>query len=260
MIITFTLTVEAIGAVLLGIYFVPEYGMMGVFISVFLAVSAFCNAGFDNLGFLGEYTSLTTFNDNYLVIFTIMALIVIGGLGFVVWNDLMAYRKTRVLLLHTKIVLMVTIFLILFGALGYLGLEWDNEKTMQALDMKGKIGAAFMQSITMRTAGFNSIDLYSMTDAAKVFSVVLMFIGRGAGFHRRRYQGHHHRGHHHDSCLDYPRTGGAIYAQTPHRGQCGIPVAGHYVPGRCCRGRHHHDFDGYQSPGAERPDRTGCHL
>lgn len=71
-----------------------------------------------------------------------MALIVIGGLGFVVWNDLMAYRKTRVLLLHTKIVLMVTIFLILFGALGYLGLEWDNEKTMQALDMKGKIGAA----------------------------------------------------------------------------------------------------------------------
>ncbi|HIV36134.1 MAG TPA: hypothetical protein H9999_02845 [Candidatus Negativibacillus faecipullorum] len=181
MIITFTLTVEAIGAVLLGIYFVPEYGMMGVFISVFLAVSAFCNAGFDNLGFLGEYTSLTTFNDNYLVIFTIMALIVIGGLGFVVWNDLMAYRKTRVLLLHTKIVLMVTIFLILFGALGYLGLEWDNEKTMQALDMKGKIGAAFMQSITMRTAGFNSIDLYSMTDAAKVFSVVLMFIGAAPG-------------------------------------------------------------------------------
>ena len=110
-----------------------------------------------------------------------MALIVIGGLGFVVWNDLMAYRKTRVLLLHTKIVLMVTIFLILFGALGYLGLEWDNEKTMQALDMKGKIGAAFMQSITMRTAGFNSIDLYSMTDAAKVFSVVLMFIGAAPG-------------------------------------------------------------------------------
>lgn len=174
--------IEGMGAVILAVRFCPEMGFTtGIWYAMFHSVSAFCNAGFDNLGFLGEYTSLTTFNDNYLVIFTIMALIVIGGLGFVVWNDLMAYRKTRVLLLHTKIVLMVTIFLILFGALGYLGLEWDNEKTMQALDMKGKIGAAFMQSITMRTAGFNSIDLYSMTDAAKVFSVVLMFIGAAPG-------------------------------------------------------------------------------
>lgn len=95
MIITFTLTVESIGAVLLSLYFVPRYGLQGLWISAFLAVSAFCNAGFDILGFLGEYTSLTTLNDSYLVLFTIMALIIIGGLGFIVWNDLIAYRKTK---------------------------------------------------------------------------------------------------------------------------------------------------------------------
>ena len=187
MIITFTLTVESIGAVLLSLYFVPRYGLQGLWISAFLAVSAFCNAGFDILGFLGEYTSLTTLNDSYLVLFTIMAwgwemaFIVIGGLGFIVWNDLIAYRKTKTLLLHTKIVLMVTIFLIVSGAICFLLFEWDNPATMQPMNLKEKIGAAFMQSVTMRTAGFNSIDLYSMRDVTKVFSIVLMFIGAAPG-------------------------------------------------------------------------------
>ena len=181
MIITFTLTVESIGAVLLSLYFVPRYGLQGLWISAFLAVSAFCNAGFDILGFLGEYTSLTTLNDSYLVLFTIMALIIIGGLGFIVWNDLIAYRKTKTLLLHTKIVLMVTIFLIVSGAICFLLFEWDNPATMQPMNLKEKIGAAFMQSVTMRTAGFNSIDLYSMRDVTKVFSIVLMFIGAAPG-------------------------------------------------------------------------------
>ena len=176
MIITFTLTVESIGAVLLSLYFVPRYGLQGLWISAFLAVSAFCNAGFDILGFLGEYTSLTTLNDSYLVLFTIMALIIIGGLGFIVWNDLIAYRKTKTLLLHTKIVLMVTIFLIVSGAICFLLFEWDNPATMQPMNLKEKIGAAFMQSVTMRTAGFNSIDLYSMRDVTKVFSIVLMSV------------------------------------------------------------------------------------
>lgn len=181
MIITFTLTVEAVGALLLGLYFVPRFGLQGVAISVFLAVSAFCNAGFDILGFLGEYTSLTTLNDSYLVLFTIMALIIIGGLGFIVWNDLLAWRKTHTLLLHTKVVLLVTAFLILFGAACFLLFEWDNPATLQPLGLKEKIGAGFLQSVTMRTAGFNSIDLCSMRDATKVFSIVLMFIGAAPG-------------------------------------------------------------------------------
>ena len=113
--------------------------------------------------------------------FTIMMLIVVGGLGFIVWNDLMAYRKTKTLLLHTKIVLMVTIFLIVMGAICIMMFEWDNPATLKQLTLKEKISAGFMQSITMRTAGFNSIDLYSMHDSTKLFSIVLMFIGAAPG-------------------------------------------------------------------------------
>lgn len=181
MIITFTLAVEASGALLLGLYFVPRFGLRGIAISVFLAISAFCNAGFDVLGFLGEYTSLTSLNDSYLVLFTIMLLIIIGGLGFIVWNDLMAWRKTRTLLLHTKVVLLVTAFLLLLGTVCFLLLEWNNPATLQPMSLKEKIGAGCLQSVTMRTAGFNSIDLYSMRDATKVFSIVLMFIGAAPG-------------------------------------------------------------------------------
>ena len=181
MIFTFTLTVESIGAVLLGLYFVPTYGLHGVFIAIFLAVSAFCNAGFDILGFLGEYTSLMTFNGRYLVIFTIMALIIVGGLGFIVWNDLLAYRKTKTLLLHTKVVLLTTAFLIFIGTVCFMLFEWNNPATLQPMGMKEKIGASLMQSVTMRTAGFNSVDLYAMRDSTKVFSIVLMFIGAAPG-------------------------------------------------------------------------------
>ena len=181
MIITFTLTVESIGAVLLSLYFVPRYGLQGLWISAFLAVSAFCNAGFDILGFLGEYTSLTTLNDSYLVLFTIMALIIIGGLGFIVWNDLLAYRKTKTLLLHTKVVLLTTAFLIFIGTVCFMLFEWNNPATLQPMGMKEKIGASLMQSVTMRTAGFNSVDLYAMRDSTKVFSIVLMFIGAAPG-------------------------------------------------------------------------------
>ncbi len=181
MIITFTLAVEASGALLLGLYFVPRFGLRGIAISIFLAISAFCNAGFDVLGFLGEYTSLTSLNDSYLVLFTIMLLIIIGGLGFIVWNDLMAWRKTRTLLLHTKVVLLVTAFLLLLGTVCFLLFEWNNPATLQPMSLKEKIGAGCLQSVTMRTAGFNSIDLYSMRDATKVFSIVLMFIGAAPG-------------------------------------------------------------------------------
>ena len=181
LIFTFTLTVESIGAVLLGLYFVPAYGLHGVFIAIFLAVSAFCNAGFDILGFLGEYTSLMTFNGRYLVIFTIMALIIVGGLGFIVWNDLLAYRKTKTLLLHTKVVLLTTAFLIFIGTVCFMLFEWNNPATLQPMGMKEKIGASLMQSVTMRTAGFNSVDLYAMRDSTKVFSIVLMFIGAAPG-------------------------------------------------------------------------------
>ena len=122
-----------------------------------------------------------TFNGRYLVIFTIMALIIVGGLGFIVWNDLLAYRKTKTLLLHTKVVLLTTAFLIFIGTVCFMLFEWNNPATLQPMGMKEKIGASLMQSVTMRTAGFNSVDLYAMRDSTKVFSIVLMFIGAAPG-------------------------------------------------------------------------------
>ena len=177
----FTFVCEAFGSFLLMLRFVPMFGGKGIWISVFLSVSAYCNAGFDILGFLGEYTSLMTFNGRYLVIFTIMALIIVGGLGFIVWNDLLAYRKTKTLLLHTKVVLLTTAFLIFIGTVCFMLFEWNNPATLQPMGMKEKIGASLMQSVTMRTAGFNSVDLYAMRDSTKVFSIVLMFIGAAPG-------------------------------------------------------------------------------
>ena len=93
----------------------------------------------------------------------------------------MAWRKTRTLLLHTKVVLLVTAFLLLLGTVCFLLFEWNNPATLQPMSLKEKIGAGCLQSVTMRTAGFNSIDLYSMRDATKVFSIVLMFIGAAPG-------------------------------------------------------------------------------
>lgn len=180
-VVAFTLSAEGIGAILLAIYFVPTFGPKGFFISIFLAVSAFCNAGFDILGFMGEYTSLTSYNGNYLIIFTIMLLIILGGLGFIVWSDLLAYRKTKTLLLHTKIVLFVTVVLIVVGTAIVLLFEWDNPRTLQNLNLKEKLGAGLFQSVTMRTAGFNSVDIVGMREITKIFSILIMFIGAAPG-------------------------------------------------------------------------------
>lgn len=181
MVILFSLLVEAAGACLLGLYFVPQYGARGIFISVFLAISAFCNAGFDILGFLGEYTSLTTFNGNYWVLFVIMALIIIGGLGFLVWSDIIHYRRGRKLLLHTKIVLLTTGLLLIIGFVLFLVFEWDNPATLGQLTFPEKLNASLFQSVTLRTAGFNSVDIASLREITKSFSILIMFIGAAPG-------------------------------------------------------------------------------
>ena len=173
------LGIEAVGAVLLSLVFVPKYGLHGIYISCFLAVSAFCNAGFDVLGFENQYISLSNYNGQPIVLYTIMALIVIGGLGFVVWKDLALYRSTKKLSLQTRVVLMMTAFLILAGAAVFWVYEWNN--TMEHLSFFEKINAGFMQSVTMRTAGFNSIDIAALNPITKGFSSVLMFIGAAPG-------------------------------------------------------------------------------
>ena len=160
------LGIEAVGAALLAIRFVPMFGLRrGAWFAVFHAVSAFCNAGFD---LFGGFSSLTGFAADPLVLLTVAALIVLGGLGFSVILDVLRSRQSlKNLSLHTRIVLTFTLALLLAGTAFYTLVE------------RGRLDVfnAFFQSVTMRTAGFNSVDLSAFTDSSKLFSSLLMMVG-----------------------------------------------------------------------------------
>ncbi|MCX7709944.1 MAG: TrkH family potassium uptake protein [Clostridia bacterium] len=177
-VVVVTLAIETVGALLLSISFVPRYGLKGFYYGIFHAVSSFCNAGFD---IIGDYRSLTGFNNDPIVIYTVAGLIIIGGLGFMVWKDLYEYRKNKSLYLHTKVVLIMTACLIFFGALFFFAFEYNNPMTMGNLNFAGKINAAFFHSVTCRTAGFNSLPTNDMYEVSKVASIILMFIGAAPG-------------------------------------------------------------------------------
>lgn len=181
MIFIITFIFEFIGALVLSTVFVPKYGPAGMFISIFLAVSSYCNAGFDILGFEGQFSSLTSLQDNPVVLITIMALIICGGLGFIVWQDLYGAIKTRKLMLHTKIVLIVSGSLILIGTLLFAVFEWNNAKTIGGMSDSNKILNSMFMSVTTRTAGYNTFDLNEMYGISKLFSIILMFIGAAPG-------------------------------------------------------------------------------
>lgn len=173
--------VEGIGAAILMLVFVPKYGVHGIFISVFLAISAFCNAGFDILGFEEKFISLTNYNGSPIVIIVITFLIIIGGLGFIVWADLLDYRKTKKLMLHSRVVLLMTALLIVSGTVMFLVCEWYNPATLLDMPLGEKLSAAYFQSVSTRTAGFNTIDITQMFPVTKTFTMVLMFIGAAPG-------------------------------------------------------------------------------
>lgn len=179
-IIGVTLTCQVLGAALLSIRLVPKYGLKGIWISAFTAISAYCNAGFDLFGMEKEFGSLVNYNGDFLIMYTIMALIVLGGLGFFVFYDLLTYRKTKRLSLHTKVVLSFTSFLIFIGFVIFFVAEYGNI-TMKNFTLGEKITAALFQSITARTAGFASVDAAQMRDISKVFMMFLMFVGAGSG-------------------------------------------------------------------------------
>ena len=168
-------TVELIGAAMLSVRMVPRFGLAkGLFYSVFHAVSAFCNAGFD---LLGNYTSLTGYVTDPLINFAVMMLIVVGGIGFGVLQDLRSCRRGGRLRLHTKIVLSTYAALFVFGMLFTLLAEWSNPDTLGALNFWQKIQAAAFHSVTLRTAGFNTINLAALRPASKLVNAMLMFIG-----------------------------------------------------------------------------------
>ena len=172
---------ELAGAVLLAFRFVPEFGWeKGLFYSVFHAVSAFCNAGFDLMGEKEAFSSLVSYRGDVLVNLTVMALIVIGGLGFLVWEDLLRnrhhWKKYR---LQTKIVLCMTAILLLGGMAGTLLLERNS--VLAGLPAGERALAALFQSCTARTAGFNTVDTAALTDGGKLLTMLLMFIGGSPG-------------------------------------------------------------------------------
>ncbi|HAG43518.1 MAG TPA: Trk family potassium uptake protein [Clostridium sp.] len=178
-ILIFTFSIEGLGALLLSTQFIPEFGFSkGIFYSIFHSVSAFCNAGFD---LMGNFNSLINYNGNVVIISTISALIVTGGLGFYVWNEIYNYKNIKKLSLHSKLVISMTIALIIGGAILFFLFEFSNEATMKGMSFKDRILASIFASVSPRTAGFNSISLADMTIPSIFLSIILMFIGGSPG-------------------------------------------------------------------------------
>lgn len=176
-----TLIFEGIGAVILAIRF--SFMMSpgrAVFYGIFHSISAFCNAGFDLLGCYGEYNSLCGFEGDWTINLTISALVIIGGLGFVVWDDISKNKfNIKRYRLHSKIVLAVTAFLLAAGTVLFMIFEWNN--TMKGMNAPTRFLASFFSSVTPRTAGMNSVDTRALTPASKLLTMILMFIGGSPG-------------------------------------------------------------------------------
>ncbi len=168
---------ELLGAVLLSFRFIPQYGVIvGIWYSVFHSISAFCNAGFD---LIGGYRSFTGYCHDTYFMFVIMSLIIAGGLGFGVILNVRNTRDPRRLRLHSKLVLVGTLILIIVGTLIFLWIEYDNPKTIGNMNLFNKITNSLFQSVTLRTAGFNTIDQLALHDASKGVGILLMLVGGG---------------------------------------------------------------------------------
>lgn len=173
---------ELSGAALLATRMIPAYGFpRGLWFSLFHAVSAFCNAGFDLLGQGAPFQSLTPFQNDPVVLFTIMALIVIGGLGFFVWSDIAHRKETGRLSVYTKMVLTMSLALILLGAAIILAVEYHNPDTLGNMPLREKLINALFQSVTFRTAGFATMDQGTMRDSTMALGCILMLIGGSSG-------------------------------------------------------------------------------
>ena len=188
----YTFMIEGIAAILFMIRFIPMLGVgKGIFTSIFFAISAFCNAGFDNLG----DNSLINYATDPLLMFVISALIILGGIGFAVWfdvkNSISCYRRSlknkyhkmfyKRLHYHTKIVILLTVGILITGTLLTLITEWHNPDTIGNLNFGQKLLVSFFQTVTMRTAGFASIDYTKANPSTLLLYCIQMFIGGSPG-------------------------------------------------------------------------------
>lgn len=176
-----TLVIEFSGAVLLAFRFIPRFGMArGIYFSVFHAISAFCNGGFDLMGVNEEYSSLVAFEGDVVVNLVIVTLILVGGIGFIVWDDVIRNKwHFRKYLLHSKIVLATTLILTIVGTILFLFTE--NQASFAGMSPLEKLLGALFSSVTPRTAGFNTVDTAALSNAGKIITIVMMFIGGSPG-------------------------------------------------------------------------------
>ena len=170
-----TFLFESVGAIILSIRFLPQMGFKKAFYyGIFHSISAFNNAGFD---LMGHFNSLTAYVSDWVVNLVIMVLIIFGGLGFYVILDIYQQKHFHEYTLHSKLVVVITFFLIVIGASLIFLFEYNNPRTLKSLDLPSKILASLFQAVTPRTAGFNTISLADMKTASKFLTVILMFIG-----------------------------------------------------------------------------------
>ena len=180
--LTRSFILEGGGAVILTLRFLLEYPFpKALWLGVFHSVSAFCNAGFDVLGFRSPGSSLLTLQTDPVVCLTLSVLIVLGGLGFLVWDEVLRERNPRRWSVYTRLVLITSGSLLLGGMLVFCVLEWNNPATLGPLGFFQKLLAAFFQSVTLRTAGFAALDQGTLTQAGKGVSIFLMLIGGSSG-------------------------------------------------------------------------------
>lgn len=176
-----TLFCEGIGALFLAMRFIPKMGFVrGLYYAVFHSVSAFCNAGFDLMGRYEQFSSLTSYKNDFIVNITIMLLITVGGIGFLVWDEIVRYKfHFHKYSLHAKIVLTTSVFLIAAGTAGFFIFEYNH--SLSELSVSGKLLSSAFMSVTTRTAGFNTLDTSALSESGSLLSMVLMFIGGSPG-------------------------------------------------------------------------------
>lgn len=177
-----TFLIESIGAVLLSFHFCPMFGLKkGIWYSIFHSISAFCNAGFDLMGTVQPFSSLTGELGNWYVNIIIMLLIIIGGLGFFVWHDIVTAKwHFHKMHLHSKLVLSVSAFLIIGGTLLLFVCE-QGTPMFENLSLSEQFAASSFQSVSARTAGFNTVNLTELTQAGRFIMILLMLVGGSPG-------------------------------------------------------------------------------
>lgn len=174
--------IEGIGAILLAFRFCPEFGFPeGLWYAVFHSVSAFCNAGFDLMGFRAPYSSLTGYSADPVVLLTVAFLILLGGIGFLTWNDIRLHRwNLRSYSLQSKLILTVTACLIVIPSLLLFYFEFSRPQ-WNTLTVPERVLASFFQAVTPRTAGFNSVDLTALSEPSQFLTILLMLTGGAPG-------------------------------------------------------------------------------